>query len=379
MGTQQHTRRIYMDLHISENIRRLRKENSMTQEQLAEALGVTVGEVYKWENALGIPDIRLLVSLADLFGVSVDYLLGYEVRESGVEIAVERIISLRNARKLTESAHEAEKALLKYPNHFKVIYHSAQTYFLMITQDEKAAQRCIQLLECACLLFAQNPYKNLTLRELQESIASCYIGLKQYDKTVELLQKLNTDDSQNDMIGMVLAQFCQRPEEALPYLTAGFYGNLMPVLRSVIGFSKAYTQLGQHDNAFAVVNWTLHAMKGLHDATVNSFLDKFEAVLLTLLADSSLRKGDITAAHRYLCEARATAQRFDVAPEYRTYIGLQFYHGNQTEVSIDDMGDTAMLAIENILKRDACSELQTMWEEISMEQYKTYFAHPTVG
>ena len=357
-----------MDLHISENIRRLRKERTMTQEQLAEALGVTVGAVYKWENALTVPEIRVLVELADLFGVSVDYLLGYEVRESGVEIAVERICKLRAARKMAESAREAEKALLKYPNSFEVIYHSAQTYFLMIiTQDEKVARRCIELLERACLLFAQNPYENLTLRELQESIAACYIGLKQYDKTIELLQKLNTDDSQNDMIGMVLAQYCQKPEEALPYLTAGFYGNLTPVLRSVMGFHKAYTQLEQYDNAIAVVNWTLHAIEGLHNSTVNSFLDKFEAVLLTMLADSYRRKKDTDAAYCYLRKAKDTARRFDAAPQYRTCVGLNFYHGNDTQMSLDDMGDTAILAIENTLERGACEELKTIWEEIKDE------------
>ena len=65
-----------MELHIGENIKRLRKDRSMTQEQLAEAMGVTVGAVYKWENGLSMPEIRLVVELADLFEISVDYLLG---------------------------------------------------------------------------------------------------------------------------------------------------------------------------------------------------------------------------------------------------------------------------------------------------------------
>ena len=38
-----------MDTKLSENIRRYRKERSLTQGQLAEMLGVTVGAVYKWE------------------------------------------------------------------------------------------------------------------------------------------------------------------------------------------------------------------------------------------------------------------------------------------------------------------------------------------
>ena len=41
-----------MDLSLSENIRSFRKQRKMTQEKLAEALGVTVGAVYKWESGV---------------------------------------------------------------------------------------------------------------------------------------------------------------------------------------------------------------------------------------------------------------------------------------------------------------------------------------
>nr|MCR4556847.1 helix-turn-helix domain-containing protein [Saccharofermentans sp.] len=54
-----------MQIKLSENIRSLRKEHKLTQEQLADALGVTVGAVYKWETGLSMPEIRLLMELAD--------------------------------------------------------------------------------------------------------------------------------------------------------------------------------------------------------------------------------------------------------------------------------------------------------------------------
>lgn len=54
----------------------LRKDNNMTQETLANALGVTNQAVSKWESDQSCPDIALLPTIADLFGVSIDHLFG---------------------------------------------------------------------------------------------------------------------------------------------------------------------------------------------------------------------------------------------------------------------------------------------------------------
>ena len=56
-----------MKIKLAENIKSLRKSHSLTQEQLAETLGVTVGAVYKWEAGLSTPEIKLIMEIADLF------------------------------------------------------------------------------------------------------------------------------------------------------------------------------------------------------------------------------------------------------------------------------------------------------------------------
>lgn len=63
-------------MKIHEQISTLRKRKGMTQEELANALGVTNQAVSKWESAQCCPDMQLLPELAGLFGVSVDELLG---------------------------------------------------------------------------------------------------------------------------------------------------------------------------------------------------------------------------------------------------------------------------------------------------------------
>lgn len=73
-------------LNLSENITRLRHEKKLTQEELADYLGVTKASVSKWENAQSMPDILLLPQLAVFFGVTIDELIGYEAQLSSEQI-----------------------------------------------------------------------------------------------------------------------------------------------------------------------------------------------------------------------------------------------------------------------------------------------------
>ena len=61
---------------IAKNICDLRIGAGMTQSNLAAVLNYSDKAVSKWERAESIPDIEVLKEIADLFGVSVDYLLG---------------------------------------------------------------------------------------------------------------------------------------------------------------------------------------------------------------------------------------------------------------------------------------------------------------
>ena len=65
-----------MKLDLAKNIRRLRRERELSQEQLAEAVGVSVQSVSHWETANTYPDMELLPTLAGFFGVTTDELLG---------------------------------------------------------------------------------------------------------------------------------------------------------------------------------------------------------------------------------------------------------------------------------------------------------------
>ena len=64
---------------LNENIRNLRKEAGLTQEQLSDKLGVTRQTLSKWENGFSVPDADILSHMASVFDVSVSELLGISV------------------------------------------------------------------------------------------------------------------------------------------------------------------------------------------------------------------------------------------------------------------------------------------------------------
>ncbi len=63
---------------VSERLYTLRREKGLSQEQLAEALGVSRQAVSKWESGAAMPESERLIALAAFYGVSLDALLGLE-------------------------------------------------------------------------------------------------------------------------------------------------------------------------------------------------------------------------------------------------------------------------------------------------------------
>ena len=71
---------------MGKRIAALRKQAGLTQEQLAEQLGVTAQAVSKWENDVSCPDISLLPKISQILGVSTDELLGVRPVEPRVVV-----------------------------------------------------------------------------------------------------------------------------------------------------------------------------------------------------------------------------------------------------------------------------------------------------
>lgn len=104
-----------MTLKIGENIKRLRHEHGMTQERLAELLGVSCVAVSKWESASTCPDISLLIPLSEVFGVTIDELMGVQKSEREMRLC-ELKEEIRNAGSYDEHITAARRAVAEFPS-----------------------------------------------------------------------------------------------------------------------------------------------------------------------------------------------------------------------------------------------------------------------
>lgn len=78
-------------MNIGERIQKLRKEQGLSQEQLAERLHISRQTISKWELNQSSPDLDMIVKLGELFGVTTDYLIvGNEIKQEKVVLKKEK-------------------------------------------------------------------------------------------------------------------------------------------------------------------------------------------------------------------------------------------------------------------------------------------------
>lgn len=70
-------------LTIGKSIKKVRKSKKITQKALAEKTGYHVNIISRWETGLQIPNLRSAIDIADALGVTIDELIGREVKGNG--------------------------------------------------------------------------------------------------------------------------------------------------------------------------------------------------------------------------------------------------------------------------------------------------------
>ena len=353
-----------MKMMLAENIRAFRKERSLTQEQLSEALGVTAGAVYKWEAKLSTPELELIIQMADFFDTSVDVLLGYEVKDNRLETTVKRLQEYRRSKDWDGLA-EAEKALKKYPHSFQIVSESAALYraFGFDSGDKALFRRVLELLEQSRLLLPQNEDPQISEQTIYGRLAQTYLGLGETDKAIELWKTHNADGVYSPRIGHILAQ-SDHIEEAVPFLSEALLKLVSDLITTIIGYVNVYLNHGDHASAQAILHWGISLLQGLREGGKPNYFDRVSAVLLVALAGSQHLSGQGEAARDTLKKAKELAAFFDASPSYDES-NIRFVGRIEGASAYDDLGATAMDGVRNAVSQFENEEFTALWSAVS--------------
>ena len=113
-------------IKLGERIKEFRQRDGRTQDALASELGVTAQAVSRWEKEICCPDVEMIPSIANYFGVSIDELFGYDNERSKkvdeLAAAINDMISRNNGKDVSMDAciAAAREALIEFPGNEKL-------------------------------------------------------------------------------------------------------------------------------------------------------------------------------------------------------------------------------------------------------------------
>ena len=352
-----------MEMKLAENIRRFRKERKLTQEQLSEALGVTPGAVYKWEAKLSVPELNLIMEMADFFDTSVDVLLGYEMKDNRLEMTVKRLQEYRR-EKDPEGLAEAEKALKKYPNSFAVIQECAQMFacFGCETHHRDHLLRALGLLEKCRLLLEQNTDPRISEQTLFGEMATVYLGLDETNKAIELMKAHNSGGMFNHRIGFSLTQK-EKTEEAVPFLSEALANMVIELIYIILGYINVFFERKDYASAEAILRCGTTFLLGLRKEGRANYLDKINSGLLAALAGAQFLSGRKKEARASLEQARDLAAFFDASPSYDES-DIRFITRIEGAGAYDDIGATALDVVNKVVSGVENESFAALWESI---------------
>lgn len=360
-----------MKIKLSEHIRLFRRERSMTQEQLAEALGVTVGAVSKWESGSSTPELPLIVEMADLFEISVDVLLGYEWRGGSMAELLERITALQREKDYEEAAAEAEKALKKFPNCFELVYQCALMYVEKgeAGREKKTYRRALSLFNHACGLVAQNTDEHISETSIRTQMAKVHLALGNTNEALALLKKYNTCGINNAMIGMVLGDFLHDAAEAEKYLGRAFVQSYENMEFIMVGYTNVFFQRKDYRAALDCVQWLRNMLRGVQPQNELTYADKYDCVLLETCAEIYCFLNEQEMAKKYLREAIEKAVQYDRAAVESRGVKLFETMNIEHQPTYESFGKTAMECLERRMQPEdeAVPGLWNMWKELTEE------------
>lgn len=331
-----------MQHNLSENIRKNRKRMQLTQEQLAEAMGVTVGTVSKWENGNCVPDVNLMIELADFFSLSLDTLVGYNLSSKNIDDILDEIFMEYKEHNLEEARKLIEKALVRYPYNIKLLKRAGSIYWMSWHQEgknpeykEKARSiftRMLQLLNDEDGNFIDKIEIRKFLALLEEDD----------DKKIEIFKQLNVDGIYNDIVAEILWDQGKH-DEALNYYDKKLHISMLEVINVALNLINYFFINKKYNELIELFSWVDTTISGMTIEGKSSYLTRSLVLCNTCKAVCYEIMGHHEQMVKDIDELYKQAKAFDANPVYDIYTNVKFVYGPKEDIPVaydDRKGDT---------------------------------------
>lgn len=186
-------------LYLPENLKKYRMLKNLTQEDVAEYLGITPQSVSKWERGESYPDITFLPALANIFETSVDLLIGMDtIRAEETRYSIhKKAVEYQRSGDYDMAEKTYRDALLIYPNKPGMILGLASTLALKGNTEE-----AIELMERG-LPLSINEKQKATMRA---TLCFLYLKAGREDKANRLASELPHTRESREVIQPLIQQ-----------------------------------------------------------------------------------------------------------------------------------------------------------------------------
>lgn len=303
---------------LNENIREFRRQRGMTQEALAETMGVSTASVSKWETGQSAPELTALMELADFFQVSVDALLGHELKADPKEAMIQEMEALADQDRFAEAKEAAQKLLRHYPNDYRAVSKAANTYYRghSVTKDDGDMLYAIELTKRLFRL-AEDP-TGMKRFELMCRLGNQYENIENWEEA----RKYYTDSNISGLNDRSLARLLGKEgknQEAIDATTKVFAENLLWILTDVMNLQNIWRDLGEPEKARAALKWGIGALETVDSSLLQKY-KSLDVVLHLQLAGLARENGETEQAAEYGRRAveLARGQTGDTAVDFLT-------------------------------------------------------------
>ncbi|MBQ9084711.1 MAG: helix-turn-helix transcriptional regulator [Clostridia bacterium] len=310
-----------MQHSIGKTIKELRRGRGLTQEELAEKLGVTAQAISKWENESGMPDLSQIVPLAHIFGVSTDVLLGAgEIKKTEdiaeiLQRAQKKITFPLTVECLTEKYNVLLEGLKLYPDNCTLLIQCMEleislAYPANPIYDEKNAHALYESCKkhaSFILAYDDNINRILRARMIMVMLHSAYGNFAEARKEAE---KFPTRVDFN--IHRMYAVYAHWQKDIRTEINSyQFYimNTLWALIGGAVSLAKAYDSVEEADKAMDIYKRLIEMLDIIFKNEIKMpFHHPEGGDIYVLLAEKAMEKGDMELA----LDSLEKAIRYDI-------------------------------------------------------------------